>query len=198
MHAQVRFERSLVVLFRLPRALMLVLLAAAILALPSGRRCPELTPEQAAKAMNDTRAYLHSGPRRPDPGHHGPVREAGRALGTDQTSSDSDESARPRLFGMLADVACPNIEHGELMWHYLDDRRTDFGPYTETQMRKWWIEGERFHPDTMVRIVSVEHHVKLHDIYPMGNPPTWKPTTSLSRSRRDPEYNVQGRCTSSR
>jgi hypothetical protein len=91
---------------------------------------------------------------------------------------------------MLAAVACPDIEHGELMWHYLDDRRIDFGPYTETQMRKRWIEGERFHPDTMVRIISVEHHVKLHDIYPMGNPPTWKPTTSLSRLRRGPEYNV--------
>ncbi len=168
---------------------MLVLLAAVILAMPSARRCPELTPEQIAKATMETRAYLHHGPRQPDPGHGDSVYEPSGALGTDQPSSDSDESARPRLFGMLADVACPDIENGQLMWHYQDDKRIDFGPYTETQMRKWWIEGE-FHPDVKVRLKSVEHHVKLHEIYPMGDPPTWEKTTSLSRLRRRPEENV--------
>ena len=170
MHAQVRFESSLAVLFRLPRSLMLVLLAAAILAMPSGRSCPKLTPAQVVEATNDTRAYLHSGP----------VREAGRALATEQTPSGSDESANPRLFGMLADVVCPDTEHGELMWHYLDDNRIDYGPYPESVMREWWIKGECLWPHSMVRVSAMKHHVRLCDIYPMGNPPTWKPTTSLS------------------
>ncbi len=162
-HAQARFERALVVLFSLPRALMLPLFVAAILAMPSTQRCPEPTPKQTAEATMQTRAYLHHGPRRPDPGHGDSAYGAGGTLGTDQPSSDSDESAGPRLFGMIADVACPDIENGQLMWHYQDDRRVDFGPFTETQMREWWIEG-KFHPDLKVRLKSMECHVELHTI----------------------------------
>ncbi len=157
---------------------MLVQLAAAILAMPSGRRCPGLTPAQAVEATNRTRAYLHSGP----------VREAGHALGTEQTPSDSDESAKPRLFGMLADVVCPDTQHGELELHYLDDNRIDHGPYSESWMREWWIKGECIWPRTMVRVSAMDHHVRVCDIYPMGNPPTWKPTTSLSELAQGPEH----------
>ena len=183
MHAQARFERSLVVLFRLPRILMLVLLVTAILAMSSGRPCPEITPAQAVEATNQTMAYLHGGR----------AHEGGQALGTVNASSDSDESARLELFGMFpsADVPCSSIQHGELMWHYLDDDRIDHGPYSESVMREWWIRGHgirRLRPHTMVRVVDVVHHVRLSDIYSMGNPPTWRPTTLLSELGQGPEY----------
>jgi hypothetical protein len=90
---------------------------------------------------------------------------------------------------MLGDVACPDMEEGQLMWHYQDDKRVDFGPFTESEMREWWIEGN-FYPDLKVRLKSMDHHVELHTLYPMGDPPRWKKTTLLSDYRQRPERSV--------
>ncbi len=105
MRAQVRFERSLVVLFRATCALMLVPLAIAALAMQIG--WPRLTPAQAMQATNDARAYLSGGQA-----------EASHIHTARRTPSDSDESAKTRLFGMFAGAVCPDAQPGELQWHY--------------------------------------------------------------------------------
>ena len=93
--------------------------------------------------------------------------------------------------GAVTDVACPNIgteasgHPGELLWHYEDLNGIEYGPFPETRMRKWWLD-RGFGPDLLVRLPTWTHFLKLHTLYNLGVPPTWKPTTVLSEYRRRP------------
>ena len=200
MQTRARFERSFADLFSLPRASMLLLFVAAILAMPSIQGCPKLSPEEIARATAEAKACLRSGPRRPDP-EPDLVHEAGGAVGTDQPSDSnvsqgsSDEPAEQELFSMIGDVACSDLGteetggEGQLLWHYQDGNGVDWGPFTETKMREWWI-AEEFGPKLKVRLATMTHHIELHTLYPMGDPPMWRKTTLLSDYRRPPAQSV--------
>ena len=163
MHKPAMFERSFIDLFSFPRALMLLLFVAVVLAMPSTRGRPEPSLDELAKATKDAKAYLYSGPRQSDP-EPDMVYEASGAVGADQPSS-SDEQAELELFGAVSDVACPNIGTeksgypGELLWHYKDLREKEYGPYPETKMRQWWCD-RRWRPlqNTVVRAPGAPKH----------------------------------------
>ena len=56
-----------------------------------------------------------------------------------------------------------------------------YGPYPETAMRRWWSRHDFGQgPDLLVKLPTWPNFLKLHTIYDLGVPPTWRPTATLS------------------
>ncbi len=141
---------------------------------------PVLRAEQSARA----RAFV----RTPDVDHSDLSRYGGPASG-----SGEQRSVDIPLFGSLnrmpsADRRTEREEHPwELNWWYGDHAYEEFVPYAESVMRRWWDEVGQdptnvfgsYGPMLLVRLRSWSMYLPLHEIYDMGVPPTWRPSTRL-------------------